>query len=66
MKPQFENINNDPGFYKFGVFYFNKKDTRFIVPKVTKMGYTVNFAKPYAYIILVLLALIMWGSMYFL
>ena len=50
--PQFENMNNDVSFYKFGVFYFNKRDSRFMVPKASKLGYTINFAKPYAYIII--------------
>jgi uncharacterized membrane protein len=57
-KVKFDNINNDPGFYRLGIFYFNKRDSRFMVPKATKLGYTVNFARPYAYIIIALIILI--------
>jgi uncharacterized membrane protein len=31
--------------YKFGMFYFNKSDSRFLVPKRNRsMGWTLNFA----------------------
>jgi uncharacterized membrane protein len=53
--PKFDNMNNDATFYKFGVFYFNRKDSRFMVPKATKLGYTMNFAKPQAYILISLI-----------
>jgi uncharacterized membrane protein len=63
MKPKLEedvldamskNINN----WK-GVIYFNRKDTRLMVPKrYPSLGWTLNFANPYSYIALILLALI--------
>jgi len=50
-----EAMSKDPGNWK-GTFYFNKKDTRIIVPKfIPSMGYTLNFAHPYSYISLILL-----------
>ena len=38
--------------YKFGIFYFNPKDENLIVG-----GKTLNFAKPLAYILLLILIL---------
>ncbi|QEM06815.1 hypothetical protein DIU31_026145 [Mucilaginibacter rubeus] len=48
MEPT-EDSNN----YKYGVFYYNKDDSRIIVPKRIKyMGWTVNFAHPLSYLIM--------------
>jgi len=48
MEPT-EDSNN----YKYGVFYYNKDDSRIIVPKRIKyMGWTVNFAHPLSYLII--------------
>ncbi len=45
-----DKMSRDPGNWK-GPFYFNKKDPRFIVPKLyPSFGSTLNFASPYAYI----------------
>lgn len=45
-----ETMRKDPGNWK-GPFYFNRKDSRIIVPKlIPAMGYTLNFAHPYSYI----------------
>lgn len=56
-KPSRETLEawaNDPSNWKYGVFYYNKKDKRFILPKRIKaLGWTVNFAKPYAIPVLV-------------
>lgn len=42
--------------YKWGIFYFDKSDPRIIVPKQNQMmGFTVNFARPEAYLILVII-----------
>ncbi len=39
-----------------GPFYYNPKDPRVFVPKFTKwMGYTLNFANPYSWLVLVAL-----------
>ena len=41
------NWRNDPALWKFGIFYFNKKDSRIFPPKKPFYGgWTVNFANP--------------------
>jgi len=43
-----------------GIFYSNKKDYRIIVPKANPaMGWTLNFASPYTYVIIILIILIL-------
>lgn len=55
MKPHFVNEFYDPMVdnqenYKLGIFYFNRKDKRLIVPmRNRKLGRTMNFARPVAY-----------------
>ncbi len=52
---QFENdrMVNDPTNYKWGLFYFNPKDSRVLVAKRNwMMGWTLNFAKPISYMII--------------
>ena len=50
---------DDPGNYKFDVFYFNKEDARVFVPKrMRSFGYTVNFARFETYIFFLCLLLI--------
>lgn len=58
---QFENnrMIEDPANYQWGLFYFNRLDKRIIVPKRLKMmGWTLNFANFYTYIILFLIVAI--------
>lgn len=46
-------MNTNPENYKLGIFYFNKSDSRIFVPKmISKMGWTLNFARPESYIII--------------
>lgn len=58
MKIDFEQFENDrmiedPTNYKWGVFYFNPKDARIVVPKRHKMmGWTFNFAHRNYFLIL--------------
>jgi uncharacterized membrane protein len=58
MKTQFEQnepyrMSNDPENYKWGIFYFNHQDSRFILPKRNQwMGWTLNFANPYSCLII--------------
>ena len=66
---QFENdrMIDDPMNYKWGIFYFNRKDSRIVVPKrVRGMGWTLNFGNIYAYflIVLVIAAGILFGKTY--
>ncbi len=56
---EFDKMRNDPDNYKFGFFYFNKKDPRFIIPKKTGLGITLNFANPKSY--LIILAIIIFS-----
>lgn len=62
---QYENdrMIDDPTNYKWGTFYFNAKDRRIIVPKRSRMmGWTLNFANPFTY--LLLLGLIAGGLIF--
>lgn len=56
MKKQFEPDElgkNSPDHYKWGIFYYNPEDTRVFVPKRWKwMGWTLNFASPFSYLII--------------
>ncbi len=53
--------NQDPDNYKWGVFYFNKNDSRVILPKRNPyLGVTLNFASPYTYLsLLAIIAVIL-------
>jgi len=52
-----DTMSNDPGYWK-GPFYFNRKDPRLMVPKLhPSLGWTLNFASPYAYISILALIL---------
>jgi len=52
-----DRMRNDPENYKWGIFYFNRKDPRMLVPKRNRlMGWTMNFASPYSYLILICIA----------
>jgi uncharacterized membrane protein len=56
-KETFDQWHNDPFNWRFGVFYYNKKDKRLFRPKrIRGFGWTVNFANPLSY--LTLLAII--------
>jgi uncharacterized membrane protein len=53
-----DTMSKDPGNWK-GPFYYNRKDTRLMVPKLyPRMGWTINFAYPYSYITLGLIIVI--------
>jgi len=70
MKPKLEqaildSMSKNPNNWK-GVFYFNRKDPRLIVPKLYPfMGWTFNFASTYSYLALVCIILIIIVSAYF-
>jgi len=54
-----ERMKNDPDNYKWGIFYFNPKDSRIILPKRNLwMGFTVNFANPYSYLIILIIIIL--------
>ena len=49
--------------WKFGILYFNKEDRRIIVPKrINFLGWTVNFANPIVYVILIGVLCILYFS----
>ncbi|PRZ00969.1 DUF5808 domain-containing protein [Marinilabilia salmonicolor] len=59
-------MSRNPDNWK-GVFYFNRKDPRLVVPKqIPSMGWTLNFASPYSWITLIGIILIIIASSYFL
>jgi uncharacterized membrane protein len=72
MKTNFDQFENDrmiddPMNYKWGVFYFNRKDSRILVPKRYRgMGWTLNFGNIYSYflLILVIASVILISKMY--
>ena len=63
------NELNDPASnsanYKWGVFYYNKNDSRIFVPKRYGFGYTLNFGKPYVIIGFILILLILFSQVFF-
>ena len=51
--------HRDPSNWRGGVFYFNRKDPRLMVPKRNpKMGWTLNFGNPLTYLVLLVLGLV--------
>ena len=53
-KDDLERMRLDPDNYKWGIFYFNPKDSRiFLFKRNPNMGFTLNFANPYSYLILI-------------
>ncbi|MEI8112717.1 MAG: DUF5808 domain-containing protein [Bacteroidia bacterium] len=64
MKSKFDQYENDrmiqdPTNYKAGIFYFNRKDQRILVPKrIIGMGWTLNFANIYTYVFILGLFLV--------
>lgn len=48
-----EENNVNPDKYLWGIFYYDPDDRRVFVPKFNRwMGYTVNFASPYSWIVI--------------
>lgn len=71
MKSNFEQNLQDkmienPENYKWGIFYFNPKDTRIMVPKRKQwMGWTLNFANIYSFFILLGILILLAGMVVF-
>ena len=52
-KETFNSWHDDPSNWKWGIFYYNKKDKRIFPPKRLRfLGWTVNFANPSSILIL--------------
>ncbi|MEO6901711.1 MAG: DUF5808 domain-containing protein [Bacteroidia bacterium] len=50
------NDLDDESNWKWGIFYYNKKDKRIFPPKRNKfLGWTVNFANPLSILILIII-----------
>jgi uncharacterized membrane protein len=51
-----DKMSSDPDNYKLGIIYFNRQDSRYVVPKANpEFGWTLNFGHPNVlYILLVL------------
>ena len=51
-KPDKETLNSwhdDPSNWKWGIFYYNKKDKRIFPPKrIQGLGWTINFANVFS------------------
>ncbi|WP_010662523.1 DUF5808 domain-containing protein [Marinilabilia salmonicolor] len=61
-----DGMSRNPNNWK-GVFYFNRKDPRLMVPKqIPSMGWTLNFASPYSWITLIGIIVIIIASSYLL
>jgi uncharacterized membrane protein len=57
-KQIFESMVDNPGNWK-GIFYFNPRDPRLLVQKISPLrGWTFNFASIYSYITLGLIIII--------
>ena len=55
------NMSKDPENWK-GSFYFNRKDPRLSVPKQDpSLGFTLNFASPFAYLTILAIIIILIG-----
>lgn len=57
MKTNFEQdelneMRNNPYNYKWGIFYFNPKDPRCLIPRKNGTGWSLNFANLYSYLII--------------
>jgi uncharacterized membrane protein len=52
------NQPDDPSKYKLGLFYWNPDDLRILVPKRFGVGWTLNFARPLTYVILLAIVII--------
>ncbi len=53
-------MKTDSDYYKLGIFYFNPKDKRVILPKMNAaLGWTLNFGNPISYIIIIVFVLLL-------
>lgn len=62
MEKNYDRI--DPEKYKWGLFYYNPADKRAVVPKRNMgLGFTLNFAQPLAWVLVLgLIAIVMATS----
>ncbi|MGI4729964.1 MAG: DUF5808 domain-containing protein [Janthinobacterium lividum] len=55
----------NPQFWKWGMFYNNPNDGSLIIPKLSGLGWTFNFAHKNAYWFMIALMLIVLLGIYF-
>lgn len=60
-----DRMHKDPSNWK-GTFYFNRKDPRLTVPKLSGLGWTFNFASSYSWLLIIAVILILIASHYLL
>ncbi len=61
--PSLDELHADPQHWKLGIFYFCREDQRIVVPKrIRGLGWTINFARPSAYVWAAVLYLFIWGT----
>jgi uncharacterized membrane protein len=53
-----DDIQSDPKNWKWGIFYYNPRDSRYFVPKSVGIGWTINCARPVSYVLLIALILL--------
>jgi uncharacterized membrane protein len=57
-------MHDDPENWRWGIFYFNRKDARLLVPKRNPaLGCTLNFGNYKTYIMLLLVAAIIMAAL---
>jgi uncharacterized membrane protein len=67
-KESFDQGHDDPSNWRWGIFYYNKKDKRLLPPKRLRgFGWTVNFANPYSFLtllglIILILVVVIYGK----
>lgn len=58
-KPGNVKGKDNPDHYKFGIFYFNPEDSRVLIPKRRMgVGWSLNFASPFSWLILLAIILL--------
>jgi len=58
---EIQHWQNDPNNWKWGIFYFNKRDQRIFVDKrIAWTGITLNFANPKSYVVIVVATSFFW------
>ncbi len=64
-KELLDTMHKNPSNWR-GVFYFNRKDPRLTVPKLSGLGWTFNFASIYTWLLLAAIILILVGAQFIL
>ncbi|WP_394332261.1 DUF5808 domain-containing protein [Chryseobacterium taichungense] len=52
--------HQENSFWKFGLFYYNKRDKRLFPPKRFGLGWTINFANPFSIIASLLIIILIF------